>query len=94
MPSLLKISQIILEKKVNVFSLFRYILPLKKGVAFHLKKNFNPLHQKMLLLSLVEIGPAVLENIFFLISSIYFRYFVISPWKKARSFILTKEVLC
>ena len=44
--------------------------------------NVTPL-QGCIMLSLVEIGPVVLEKIF-CISSMYFRYFVfISRWKKA-----------
>ena len=40
--------------------------------------------------SLVEIGPAVLEKIFFFISSVLFCYFVIIyPWKRAGPFIWT-----
>ena len=41
-PSLVGISSVFLEKKifkfVNVFSLFHYILPWKKGLALHLNK--------------------------------------------------------
>ena len=40
--------------------------------------------------SLVEIAPVVLEKKIFLISSMYFCYFVIiSPWKRAGAFIWT-----
>ena len=40
--------------------------------------------------SLVEICPVVLEKKFFLMSTMYFWYFVvISPWKNARSLICT-----
>ena len=41
-PTLVEIGPAILENKilkfVNVFSLFRYYLPLEKGVALHLNK--------------------------------------------------------
>ena len=42
MPSLVKIGQVFLEKKIfkfiNAFSLFHNYFPLEKGVAFHLNK--------------------------------------------------------
>ena len=44
------------------------------------------------MISMVEIGPVILEKIIFeLISSMYFRYVVIiSPWKRGWPFIWTK----
>ena len=47
MPSLVKIGPVVPEKKiflnfVNVFSLFRYYLPLEKGGALHLNKLESP----------------------------------------------------
>ena len=48
----------------------------------------NPYHPSMLVRRLIEIGSVVLEKRNFLISSMYFRYFVIiSPWKRAGPFI-------
>ena len=49
---------------VNVFSLFRNYLPLKKGGALHLNKiwiKLNPLHQMMLCVKF-EICQVVLEK--------------------------------
>ena len=46
---------------VNVFSLFRNNLPLRKGGALHLNNLESPL-PKDLVASLVEIGPVVLEK--------------------------------
>ena len=62
----------------------RYHLPLIKGWALHL--NWIPFTHGCFVLSLVEIGPVVLEiRDFFFISSMYFRWFVIIfPWKRAR----------
>ena len=46
MPSLVEIGRVVLEKKilnfVNVFSIFRYYLPLEKGEALNLKKLESP----------------------------------------------------
>ena len=39
----------------NVFSLFRYYLPLEKGQVSSFEKKLNPLHQRMLGAKLVEI---------------------------------------
>ena len=48
---------------VNVFSLFRHYLPLKKDRALHLNKLESPSPKDALCqLSLVEIGPVVLEK--------------------------------
>ena len=77
---------------INVFSLFRNHLPLEKGRALHLNKLETTLLKNALCPPrLVEICPVVLEKKkIFLISSLYFRYFVIiSPWKTARPFIWT-----
>ena len=50
----------------------------------------NPLQDECIVPSLVEIGLVVLEKKTFLISSVYFRYFlIISPWKRTWSFIWT-----
>ena len=47
-PSFVEIDPVVLEKKIfinfnNVFSLFRFYLPLEKGVALHLNKIESPL---------------------------------------------------
>ena len=63
------------------FHYFEIISPWKRGGPF-IWTNLNPFYPRML--SLIEIGPAVLEKKIFLISSMYFHYFVIiSPWKRA-----------
>ena len=51
------------KKIVDVFSIFRYYLPLKiiKG-GFFVWTNFNSLHKSMVVPSLVEIGLVVLEK--------------------------------
>ena len=62
---------------VNVFLLFRFYLPLEKGMALHLFK-----------LESTSSKNAVYQV--FWISSMYFRYFVIiSPWKSVGHFIWT-----
>ena len=77
---------------VNVFSLFRNYLPLEKGVALHMNKFESPSPNGCIVPSLVEIGPMVLEK-FFLISSMYFSYFVIiSHWKRVWSFIIIQKM--
>ena len=67
---------------VNVFSLFRNYLPLEKGWALQFEQTWILMTQKGIVPSLVEIGPVVLEKKFFLILSMYFRYFFISPLGK------------
>ena len=72
----------------NVFSLFRNYLPLEEGRALHLNKT-NPLHPRMLC---AKLGWNWLSGSWedFLITSIYFLYFVIiSPLEKAGPFIWT-----
>ena len=57
---------------------------------FFIWRNMNPYHPRILVPRLVEIGSVVLEKRIFLISSLYFRYFVIiSPWKRAGPVIWT-----
>ena len=59
------------------------VLPLNK-------LEFPSPKDALYVVGLVEIGQVVLEKIFFLISSIYFRYFVIiDPWKRAGPLICT-----
>ena len=71
---------------VNVVSLFRNYLPLKKNVALHLNK-LEFLSPKEFF-SLVKNGTMALEKKIF---SKYFSYFVIiSPWKKGEALHLNK----
>ena len=75
---------------VNIFSLFRNYLPLEKGRALHLKKNLNPLHPRMLCAKFGWNWLSGSGEEDFLISSMYFHYFVIiSPWKRPGPFIWT-----
>ena len=70
---------------VNVFLLFCNYLPLERGVAYHMN-NLNLLHPRILCAKFCWKWPN--GKIFFLILSMYFRYFVIfSPWKRAWPFI-------
>ena len=74
---------------VNVFSLFYNYLPLEKGGAFHLT-NLNPLHPRIPCAKYGWNWPSSSGEEDFLISSMYFHYFVIIyPWKRAGSFIWT-----
>ena len=66
---------------VNVFSLFRYYLPLEKCWALHLNKHCAKFGWNW---------PSDSGEEDFLISSLSFRYFVlISPWTKVGPFIWT-----
>ena len=76
-------------KFVILFSLFLNYLPLEKGGALHLLFTQGCFVQR-----LVEIGSVVLEKRFFLISSMYFRKFIIiSLWKRAGPFIWKKNLI-
>ena len=71
---------------VNVFSLFRYYLPLEKGMALHLFK-LESIHPRMLCAKFGRNWPSGSGEEDFLILSMYFRFFVIiSPWKRAGPF--------
>ena len=66
------------------------ILKCNNLLFFHLKRNLNPPHPRMLCAKIGWnwLSGSVEEN--FLISSMYFRYFkIISLWKRAGSFIWT-----
>ena len=66
---------------VNLCSLFRNYLPMEKGGAHLFEQTWIPFTLGCIVPSLVEIGRVVLDKKFFLISSIFFCYFVIiSPW--------------
>ena len=74
---------------VNVYSLFRNYLPLKRAKPF-IWTNLNSLHQRMLCAKFVWNCPSGSGEDDFLISSMYIRYFIIiSPWKRAGRFIWT-----
>ena len=67
--------------------LFRYHLPLEKGVALYLNKLKIPFTQEWIVTSLVEIGTVVLEKTIFNFRQCIFRFFVIiSPWKRVWPF--------
>ena len=74
---------------VNVFSLFRNYHPWKKVGPF-IWTNLNPLHPRMLCAKFRWNWPSCSGEEDFLISSMYFRYFIIiSPWKRAGPFFWT-----
>ena len=74
---------------INVFSLFRNYLPLEKGGDLHLNKLESP-YKRMILAKFGWNWLSGFEEAFFLISSIYFHFFVIiSLWKRAGPFIWT-----
>ena len=65
------------QEKIFTFLQFCYYLPMLKGVALTIWTNLNPLYPRM---SLVKIGPVVLEKKIFFKSSMYFYYSgIISP---------------
>ena len=74
---------------VNVFSLIRYYLPLERDGALHWNKFESPSPKDALCqVWLYWVSGSVEKD--FLISSMYFPYFVIiSPWKRAGPFTWT-----
>ena len=71
------------------FRYFVIISPWKRTGPF-IWRNLNPLHPRMLCAKFGWNWPSGSWEEDFLISSMYFRYFVlISPWKRARPFIWT-----
>ena len=74
---------------VYVFSLLRIISPWKKAGPF-IWINLNPLHPRMLCAKFGWNWLSGSGEEDFLISSMYFRYFIIiSPWKRVGPFIWT-----
>ena len=75
-----EISPVVLEKFINVFSLFPYLFPLRKGVALYLNKLESPSPKVVLR----HVWLKLAQWIFNLISSMYifsiFRYYL--PLKK------------
>ena len=90
-----------LRKQFKLINTHDYIITLikrrKKNITklmriywFFIWRNLNPLHPRMLLAKFGWNWPGGSGEEDFLISSMYFRYFVIiSPWKRARPFIWT-----
>ena len=80
------------EEDIKILSMyFRYFVIISpwKMVGLFIWTNLNPLHQRMLCAKFGWNWPSG-SGEDFLISSTYFRYFVIiSPWKRAGSFIWT-----
>ena len=73
---------------VNVFSLFRNYLTLQKGGTLHLNKIEYPLSKNALCKVWLKLAQWFLGRNFFLILTMYFRYFeIISPLKRAGPFI-------
>ena len=93
-PRLVKLVQWFLRRGffnfVNVFSIFRNYLPLEKGRALHLNKFESPSSKDALGQVWLKLAQWFWRRRFFLILSMYSRYFVIiSPWKRAGPFIWT-----
>ena len=91
--SLVEIGSVVLEKKIFWFCqcIFHYfiIISPRKGTGPFIWTKLNPLHPRILC---AKFGWNWLSGSGedFLISSMYFHYFVIiSPWKRAGSFIWT-----
>ena len=106
MPNLGEIWNVSLEKGIFkyrqcIFAISE-ISPIGEGHGPSFEQTWIPFIQECFVPSLVEIGSVVLEKKIFLISSMYFRYFlIISPWKRAEPFIwaiekplLPKDALC
>ena len=73
------------------FSLFRNYLPFEKDGALHLNKLDSPSPKDALCKVWLKLAHWFWRRRFFLILSMYFRYFIIiSPWKRAGFFIWTK----
>ena len=72
---------------INVFSLFRYYLPLWNRVALHLNKLKETPSPKDAFAKFGWKWPCGSREEDFYNSSMYFCYFVISPWKRKWPFI-------
>ena len=70
---------------VNVFLLFRYILPLEKGVVFHFNKLESSSAKKAL--CQVEISPVVLEKIFSNLVIVFSLFYYYLPLEKVGIFL-------
>ena len=96
MPRLVKIGLVVLEKRIffnfiNVFSLFRN-LPFKKDGDLHLYKLEAPLPKVALIVpSLVEIGPVVLEKKIFKFVAVFSLFRNYLSLEKAVIFHFYKE---
>ena len=91
-PNFVEIGSVFLEEKIFKFRqcifTISWLSPLGEGQVFFIWTNLNPLHPRMLCAKFDwnQRSGSGEEDI--LISSIYFRYFVIiSPWKRAGPFI-------
>ena len=86
---LIEIGSVVLEKRNFLISLFRNYLPLEKAGPF-IWINLNSLHPRMLCAKFGWNWLSGSGEEDFLISSMYFHYFVIiSPWKRAEPSIWT-----
>ena len=77
-------------KFVNVFSLFRYFLPLEKGVVLHLNKLEFPSPKDVFVPSLVEIGLVVLKKKTYRVRQCIFAILFLSPLGKGVALHLNK----
>ena len=69
---------------VNVFSIFRYYLPLEKGHVPSFEQTWIPITQECFVPSLVEIGPMVFKKKIFKLLQCIFAISLLSPLRKER----------
>ena len=96
MQGWVEIGPVVLEEKiskfVNVFSLFRYYLPLEKGVVLYINKLERTSPKNILSQVWLKLAQWIRRRRF-LNWTMYFCYFVmISPWKKVAFFIWKKKL--
>ena len=74
---------------VNVFSLFRYYLPLEKGGTHHLNKLESPSPKDALCQVWLKLAQWFWRRRFLNFNNVFSPFWIISPWKRAGSFIWT-----
>ena len=94
-PSLVETGPLVLENSiflnfVNVVILFRYYLPLKRGVVLYLNTFEFLVYQTVIFAKFCWNWPSGFGKRWFDYVNVFFHYFVIiSPWKGEWSFIRT-----
>ena len=93
-PSLVEIGQVVLERMFKfrqcIFAISQ-LSPLVKGRVPSLNKFESPSSEDAFCQVWLKLAQWFWRRRFFLILSMYFRYFIIiSPWKRAGFFIWTK----
>ena len=71
---------------IFVFSLFRTYIPLEKALTLYMYKHAASIRKNALCQVWLKLVQCILEEDF-LNSSTYFRYFLISLWKREGPFI-------